>query len=38
MLNANIQYIFDTKKFDVTLKNLWKLQKFENLFTVLSPP
>ena len=38
ILNATIQYIFDIKSFDVPLKNLRKLQKFENLFTVLSPP
>ena len=29
ILNSTIQYIFDTKRFDVTLTNLSKLQKFE---------
>ena len=29
ILNSTIQYIFDTKRFDVPLTNLWKLQKFE---------
>ena len=29
ILNSTIKYIFDTKIFDVSLKNLWKLQKFE---------
>ena len=28
-LNSTIQYVFDTKRFDVPLTNLWKLQKFE---------
>ena len=38
--DMQIQYIFDTKGFDVRLTNFWKFwkwQKFENLFTVLSP-
>ena len=38
--DMQIQYIFDTKGFDVRLTHLWKFwkwQKFENLFTVLSP-
>ena len=29
ILNSTIQYIFDAKRFDGPLKNLWKLQKFE---------
>ena len=29
ILNSTIQYIFDTKRFDVPLTNLWKLQKSE---------
>ena len=29
ILNSTIQYIFDTKRSDVHLTNLWKLQKFE---------
>ena len=33
-----IHYIFDTKIFDIRLTNLWKSRKFENPFTVLSPP
>ena len=37
ILNATIQYIYDTKRFDVPLTNLSRLQKFENPFTVLSP-
>ena len=28
-LNSTIQYIFDTKRFDVPLTNLWKWRKFE---------
>ena len=37
ILNATIQYIFDTRRSEVPLTNLWKSQKFENSFTVLSP-
>ena len=29
ILNPTIQYIFDARRFDVPLTNLWKLQKFE---------
>ena len=38
--DMQIQNLFDTKGFDVRLTNFWKFwkrQKFENLFTVLSP-
>ena len=41
ILNATFQYNFDTKRFHVSLTNIRKLlkpQKFENPFTVLSPP
>ena len=38
ILHATIQYTFGTKRLDVPLTNLWKLQKFENPFTVLFPP
>ena len=36
VLNATIQYIFDTKRFDAPLANLSKLQKFENPCAVSS--
>ena len=36
--NATIQYISDIQRFDVPLTILRKLQKIENLFTMLSPP
>ena len=29
ILNPTIQYIFNARRFDVPLTNLWKLQKFE---------
>ena len=38
ILNPTIQYIFDTKRSDVTVTILWKIEKLENPFTILSPP
>ena len=37
ILNPTIQYVFDTKRSDVSVTVLWKLEKLENPFTILSP-